>query len=47
MKAKNKVKTLLTKFPRFRDSALRGENYSARKGPQQDKWRRDLGYEGS
>ena len=102
MKAKNKVKTLLTKYPRFRDSdnkliaaywleelrrkgvnpdemsgmeflhqfadskitnpetirrsraklqeedsSLRGENYSARKGPQQDKWRRDLGYEGS
>tara|TARA_R100000995_G_scaffold42568_1_gene19908 strand:+ start:67 stop:372 length:306 start_codon:yes stop_codon:yes gene_type:complete len=101
MKAKDKVTTLLTKFPELRDSdnkliaffwykelkrkgmnpnqmsamdflqyfsdskltnsetihrcrrkaqeqnkELRGKNYEVRKGPQQDKWRKDLGYNG-
>jgi hypothetical protein len=102
MKAKDKVKNLLIKYPRFRDSdnkliaaywleelkrkglnpdemsgieflhqfadskitnpetirrsraklqeedsSLRGETYSARKGAIQDKWRKELGYNGS
>jgi len=28
------------------DSSLRGKNYSLRKGAIQDKWRKDLGYNG-